>query len=99
MSQEKNMAQNEYEADYIRGFEAGYDLSMWEPDIARALGEIKADTPYLEGIRQGYAEFDKEQRTKEILPDFLKPDRLETKLKNKEKDLEQDKEKGYGLGI
>lgn len=102
MSEEKNMTQ-EYEADFIRGFEAGYDLSLWEPDIARALGEIKTDTPYLEGIRQGYAEFDKEQKDKETLPDFLRSERLETRFNNKEKNLEQeqdkDKDKGRELEI
>lgn len=99
MSAENNVTQDEYESDYIRGFEAGYDLSMWEPDIAKVLEQIKADTPYMEGVRNGNAEFDKEQKNKEMLPDFLQSDRLETKLNNKEKNIEQDKDKGYELGI
>ncbi|MPS73295.1 MAG: hypothetical protein E2590_09125 [Chryseobacterium sp.] len=99
MSVENTMTQDEYEADYIRGFEAGYDLSMWEPDIAKALGDINADTPYMEGVRNGNAEFDKEQKDKEMLPDFLQSDRLKTKLNNEEKNLEQDKDKGKELEI
>ncbi|MBN8623673.1 MAG: hypothetical protein J0L47_11200 [Flavobacteriales bacterium] len=99
MSVENTMTQNEYEADYIRGFEAGYDLSMWEPDIARVLEQIKADTPYIEGVRNGNAEFEKEQKDKEMLPDFLQSDRLKTKLNNEEKNLEQDKDKGKELEI
>ncbi|PZU88638.1 MAG: hypothetical protein DI529_05420 [Chryseobacterium sp.] len=99
MSEQQNMTQEEYEANYKRGFEAGYDLSLWEPNLAKLLGEIKTGTPYLEGIRRGNAEFDKEQKYKEALPDFLRSERLETRFNDKETYLEQDKNKGRDLGI
>ncbi|WP_428068178.1 hypothetical protein [Chryseobacterium gambrini] len=95
MSNEQNITQDQYESDYIRGFEDGYDLSLWEPDIAKMLSQIKSDTPYMEGIRNANIEFDKELAGKETLPDFLRTDRLETMLNNRE----QEQDKGRELEI
>lgn len=43
-----------------KGQEDGFDLAQWQPDIAKHLINIESELPYLEGIRSGYAEFEKQ---------------------------------------
>lgn len=77
--------------DYITGFNDGYILSKYAPDLAEQLAKIKSDHPRMEGLRDGKAEFVNE---KSHYPDWLKRDfskgisGQENKDKNKDKELE-----------
>ena len=71
--------------DYITGFNDGYILSKYAPDLAEQLAKIKSNHPRMEGLRDGKAEFVNE---KVHYPAWLKRDF------SKEISGQENKEKG-----
>ena len=59
--EEHTQTQEEKDAALLqKGQEDGFDLAQWQPEIAKHLINIESELPYLEGIRSGYAEFEKQ---------------------------------------
>lgn len=97
---EDKTQENEYDADYLKGFEAGYDLAMWAPEIAKELPNIKSNAPYIDGLKDGNAVFLKAaERSNEQQPKWLQRDYLSMKLGNNPKLNEQDKGKENDLEL
>jgi hypothetical protein len=79
---------NKIDPDYLKGFNDGYIIAQYEPELAEKLSKIEAVSPRIVGMQQGREQFIKEQlRTK--LPDWLKdnttPDRTNTPFKDQNK--------------
>lgn len=81
---------------YELGKMNGKDFSGLTPRFIEELMKIKSDAPILEGIRQGYADYLKEQKDLEHsrLPDWLQPDRLTRVFNDKAPHPDRDKDKG-----
>ena len=62
LNMEEHIQTQEEKDDVLlqKGQEDGFDLAKWQPDIAKHLIQIESDLPYLEGIKSGYAEFEKQ---------------------------------------
>lgn len=79
----------EYNDNYLKGFNNGYILSKYSPELAEKLSQVKSESPRMEGFRDGRTEFVNE---KSHYPQWLKRDfskGLDTKDKG---DREPDKE-------
>lgn len=74
--------------DYLKGFNDGYVIAQYEPELAEKLSTIKAVSPRIVGMQQGREQFLKE-KLKEKLPNWLKdnptPDRTNTLSKDQHK--------------
>ncbi|MBN8623675.1 MAG: hypothetical protein J0L47_11210 [Flavobacteriales bacterium] len=89
------MAENELnkQQDYKLGKDKAHYLSGLEPTFIKKLMEIDSKDPILEGIRNGYADYIKEQN-KDRLPDWLEPDRLKNAFNNRAPHPDRDKDRG-----
>jgi len=79
--------------EYIKGYNDGYMIAQYEPELAEKLSKIEAVSPRILGMHQGREQFIKEQ-LKSKLPNWLKEnatdDKLKQALKDKNKDIEKD---------
>lgn len=83
------------EPDYLKGFNEGYTMAQFEPELAQKLAGIETDYTRAVAFREGYAQFNKD-KTRERLPSWLKGDRstkdYSSPDKNKERDIEPEKD-------
>ncbi len=74
--------------DYLKGFNDGYIIAQYEPELAEKLSKIEAVSPRIVGMQQGREQFIKEQ-LKTKLPNWLKdnptPDRANAISKDQNK--------------
>lgn len=84
---------NKIDPDYLKGFNDGYIIAQYEPELAEKLSTIKAISPRIVGLQQGREQFLKEQ-LKEKLPNWLKdnprPDRTNTPSKDQNKQIDKE---------
>lgn len=82
--------------EYIKGFNNGYIIAQYEPELAEKLSKIKAVSPHILGLQQGREQFLNEQ-IKDKRPSFLKENRTQiekidlNKKKNRDKGIEPEK--------
>lgn len=62
---EKTDQEKKADMEYKEGRDAGRNFSGFEPKLIKLLMAVKSNDPVLEGIRQGYADHEKEKRAKE----------------------------------
>jgi len=76
----------EISKEYVKGFNNGYLLRKHQPMLMKNLEQgIKGDSPYVQGLKDGNVEYEKELNQK-----------LE---KVQQKSQEKDRDKGLGLGM
>lgn len=78
--------------DFIKGFNDGYIIAQYEPELAEKLSKIEAVSPRIVGMQQGRQQFIKEQ-LKNKLPNWLKDNSTHAKNKQPSKDQNKDIEK------
>jgi hypothetical protein len=76
----------ESERLYIEGFNQGYLLAQYEPELSEKLSSAPTESPYLEGLQGGREQYI-DERLKARLPSWLKEDPF---LKS---DIEPDRDK------
>lgn len=79
--------------DFLKGFNDGYIISQYEPELAEKLSKIEAVSPRIVGMQQGREQFLKDQlRTK--LPNWLKDnpasDRRDPPSKDQNKQIDRE---------
>lgn len=88
------MDENEViDPEQLKGFNDGYMIAQYEPELAEKLSKIEAVSPRIIGMKQGREQFLKEQlRTK--LPEWLKenPENNKDQLPSKDRNKLPDKE-------
>ncbi|MBA4853461.1 hypothetical protein [Emticicia sp. BO119] len=79
--------------DYLKGFNAGYIIAQYEPELAEKLSKIEAVSPRIVGMQQGREQFIKEH-LKEKLPNWLKdnPNQNKSHTPSKDQNKQIDKE-------
>ena len=79
---------------YLKGFNQGYILAQYMPDIATKIAQSESKTPHMEGFQQGRDQYLLEV-TREKYPEWLKNDRPRYKeppvSKNRDMDRDMDK--------
>ncbi|MBA4853749.1 hypothetical protein [Emticicia sp. BO119] len=79
--------------DFLKGFNDGYLIAQYEPELAEKLSKIEAVSPRIVGMQQGREQFIKEQ-LKDKLPNWLKdnpiPDRTNTLSKDQNKQIDKE---------
>lgn len=84
---------NNIDPDYLKGFNDGYIIAQYEPELAEKLSKVEAVSPRIIGMQQGREQFIKEQ-LKEKLPNWLKdnptPDRTITPYKDQNKQIDKE---------
>ncbi|MFD2520389.1 hypothetical protein [Emticicia soli] len=78
--------------DFLKGFNDGYIIAQYEPELAEKLSKIEAVSPRIVGIQQGREQLLKEQ-LKTKLPNWLKDNSTRDKSKQLSKDQNRDIEK------
>lgn len=71
--------------DFLKGFNDGYLIAQYEPDLAEKLSKIEAVSLRIVGMQQGREQFLKEQ-LKEKLPNWLKDNPTQNKSHTPSKD-------------
>ncbi len=69
----------------LKGFNDGYLIAKYEPELSEQLSKIEAVSPHIVGMQQGRNQFLKEQ-IREKIPSWLKDDRFDKKEINPSKD-------------
>ena len=79
--------------NYLEGFNNGYFLAKYEPELAEKLSKIQAESLHVKGLQQGREQYLKEQ-LKERLPTLLKEQPMSEKSKSpfKGQDKSMDRE-------
>ncbi|RYU92684.1 hypothetical protein [Emticicia agri] len=84
---------NKIDPDYLKGFNDGYIIAQYEPELSEKLSKIEAVSPRILGMQQGREQFIKEQ-LKEKLPNWLKdkptPDRTNNPSKDQNKQIDKE---------
>lgn len=84
---------NKIDPDYLKGFNDGYIIARYEPELAEKLSKIEAVSPRIVGMQQGRQQFIKEQ-LKVKLPNWLKdnptPERTNTPSKDQNKQIDKE---------
>jgi len=79
--------------EHLKGFNDGYLIAQYEPELAEKLSKIEAVSPRIVGMQQGREQFIKEQ-LKTKLPNWLKdnqtPDRTNTPTKDQNKQMDKE---------
>lgn len=79
--------------EQLKGFNDGYIIAQYEPELAEKLSKIKAVSPRIVGMQQGREQLIKEQ-LKTKLPNWLKdnptPDRTNTPSKDRNKQIDKE---------
>lgn len=79
--------------DFLKGFNDGYLIAQYEPNLAEKLSKIEAVTPRIVGMQQGREQFIKEQ-LKDKLPNWLKdnptPERTNNPSKDQNKQIDKE---------
>jgi hypothetical protein len=78
--------------DYQTGFNEGYIIAKYSPELAGQLRNINETSLRLTGFQEGRDQFINEQ-TKERMPSWLKGNRFEEKVISPDKSLEKAKGK------
>lgn len=86
--------EEEYKHDYQKGFNQGYFTSLYLPELADKLSDIKTEHPRGIGFIDGVKQFERDQ-VKDHLPSWLdgknkNPDIKIEKSKSKDIDLEKE---------
>lgn len=72
------MPENAEDTKLIKGFNAGYQLSKYEPDLFKLIiKKAQSSDPYFQGLLLGGQEYDREKLLEQI------------KTKNKDSDLDR----------
>lgn len=83
------------EPEYLKGFNEGYTISQYMPELAEKLAKIDSDFTRMVGFKDGRQQYQKEQ-AKDRLPSWLKGDRTPNNqnppTKSKGRDIEPDKD-------
>ncbi len=87
----KMEATNQEMQDFIMGFNDGYTVSKFLPELGECLSGLKASSPRIEGIKAGIEEYTLE-RSLENRPLFLNPDRLKSAFEDKTQTKDFDKD-------
>ncbi|RYC66942.1 hypothetical protein EQG79_26555 [Spirosoma sordidisoli] len=87
--------ENKVEPEYLKGFNEGYTIAQYQPDLAEKLASIDSDFIRLVGFKDGRNQYQKEQE-RERLPLWLKGDPTSSSrsilTKSKDRDIEPDKD-------
>lgn len=79
--------------DYLTGFNEGYTISKYNPELASQLSKISVESERFTGFQEGREQYIKEQ-VKDRLPNWVKGNTLEKGLdtigKNLEKGISKD---------
>lgn len=79
--------------DFLKGFNDGYLIAQYEPELSEKLSKVEAVSPRIVGMQQGREQFIKEQ-LKEKLPNWLKDnptsDRANTPAKDQNKQIDKE---------
>lgn len=86
-------ASDQINQKFLEGFNHGYFLQKYEPELAEKLLKIEASNPHLLGLQHGCEQFKKEQ-LRDKLPKWLKdnPSSDKSNLTQKDHDKQLDKE-------
>lgn len=84
--------ENKILPDYQTGFNEGYTIAKYSPELAGQLSRISADGDRFIGFQEGREQFLKEQ-VKEIMPAWLKDNRAERNQDSISKDREKENDK------
>jgi len=76
--------------EYIKGFNDGYVMAQYMPEIVQSLSQSKSSSEKMNGLKDGCNQYLKNV-DKTNLPAWLRKDRL-SKFENKKDDFEKDKE-------
>ena len=86
--------EDKVEPDYLKGFNEGYTISQYQPELAEKLANIDSDFIRLAGFKDGRKQYQAEQ-LKDRLPSWLKGDRpareQNSPTKTKGRDIEPEK--------
>lgn len=80
--------------DFLIGFNEGYLIAKYEPELSKNLSKIISNSPRILGLKKGQEQFVIEQK-KEMLPEWLRDSNeiksvdIPEKQKNREIDLER----------
>ncbi|MGA0556801.1 hypothetical protein ACO2Q8_09135 [Larkinella sp. VNQ87] len=77
------------EPDYLKGFNEGYTMAQYQPELAEKLAHIETDFIRAVAFRDGYQQYHKE-KTRERLPSWLKEDRFSKDTPSPDKDKTRD---------
>lgn len=85
--------ENKVDKNYLEGFNNGYFLAKYEPELAEMLSKIHAESLHVKGLQKGREQYLKEQ-LKEKLPSLLKEQPMSEKSKSpfKGQDKSMDRE-------
>ncbi len=80
--------------DYLKGFNEGYTIAQYMPELAEQLANVESDNSRTAGFQAGRGQYQIEQN-RERLPSWLKGDRPAktdpTPAKSKDRDIEPEK--------
>ncbi|MVM33434.1 hypothetical protein GO755_25580 [Spirosoma sp. HMF4905] len=83
--------QDKVEPDYLKGFNEGYTIAAYMPELAEQLAKINVENIRNAGFQAGRQQLIKEQ-TRDRLPSWLKGDRPNTPNRTKGRHIEPDKD-------
>ena len=83
---------NQIDPDYLKGFNDGYLIAQYEPELSKKLSKVEAISQRIIGMQQGREQYLNEQ-TKDKRPSFLKDNRANIK----KSDLTKEKGKDKGI--
>jgi hypothetical protein len=85
------MEEEKISPDYQNGFNEGYIIAKYNPELAGQLAKVAQDGSRWTGFQQGREQFLKEQ-TKERLPSWIKDNRFEKNVTAPDKNIEKSKD-------
>jgi hypothetical protein len=81
----------EPEPEYVRGFNEGYTIAQYNPELAEKLSNIDSDFIRLAGFKDGRKQYQIEQ-VRDRLPNWLKNDRFNKEQKTPDRSKDKDVE-------
>lgn len=82
---------------YQQAKDWAYNVASINPSLVKAMASVESNAPVMQAIREGKETFDREQRMREPMPDWLKPDQVKTHFNEKSfehgKDKDEDRER------
>lgn len=81
---------NQIDSDYLKGFNDGYLIAQYEPELSEKLSKVEAVSQRIIGMQQGREQYLNEQ-TKDKRPLFLKDNQKAIEKDNLSKEKGKDK--------
>lgn len=77
--------------DFLKGFNDGYLIAKYEPELAERLSKIKAASPHILGMQQGREQLLKEQ-LQGRMPSLFKESPKKKNIPSKNRDIDIDRD-------